>query len=69
MKIKHIADKKYKNADDLSYLPTLAAAVWTAVKDIKKFLKIALKKTITERSTLREYLPISKTASSSSQLN
>jgi hypothetical protein len=45
MEIKYIADKKYKNADGLSHLSILAAAVWTAVKDVRKnFLKLPLKK-------------------------
>jgi hypothetical protein len=45
MEIKYITDKKYKNADNLSRLPTLAAAAWTAAKGVRKnFLKLSLKK-------------------------
>jgi hypothetical protein len=45
MEIKYIADKKYKNADNLSRLPILAAAAWTAAKGVKKSsLKLPLKK-------------------------
>jgi hypothetical protein len=45
MKIKYIADKEYKNIDNLSRLSILAAAAWIAVKNVKKsFLKLPLKK-------------------------
>jgi hypothetical protein len=45
MEIKHIAGKKHKNIDSLSRLLTLAAAAWTAVKNVKKnSLKLPLKK-------------------------
>jgi hypothetical protein len=45
MEIKYIVSKKYKNADSLSRLLTLAAAAWIAVKDVRKSsLKLFLKK-------------------------
>jgi hypothetical protein len=44
MEIKHIADKEYKNANNLSRFPILAAAAWTAAKNVKKSsLKLPLK--------------------------
>jgi hypothetical protein len=43
MEIKYVADKKYKNIDGFSRLLILAAAAWTAVKDVRKnFLKLFL---------------------------
>jgi hypothetical protein len=45
IEIKYIANKKYKNADNLSRLSILVAAAWTAVKDVRKnFLKLLLRK-------------------------
>jgi hypothetical protein len=45
MEIKHVAGKKYKNADSFSRLSTLAAAAWTASKNVRKnSLKLLLKK-------------------------
>jgi hypothetical protein len=45
MEIKYIAGQEYKNADSLSRLPILAAAAWTAVKNVRKSsLKLLLKK-------------------------
>jgi hypothetical protein len=45
MEIKYIADKKYKNADNLSRFSTLAATAWTAAKNVRKSsLKLLLKK-------------------------
>jgi hypothetical protein len=45
MEIKYVADKKYKNADGLSRFFILAAAAWTAIKNVRKSsLKLPLKK-------------------------
>jgi hypothetical protein len=45
MEIKYVAGKKYKNANNLSRLFTLAAAAWTTVKSVRKnSLKLLLKK-------------------------
>jgi hypothetical protein len=45
IEIKYVTGKEYKNADGLLRLPTLAAATWIAVKDVRKnFLKLLLKK-------------------------
>jgi hypothetical protein len=45
IEIKYIADKKYKNADNLSRLSILIAAVWIVIKNVRKnSLKLPLKK-------------------------
>jgi hypothetical protein len=45
MEIKYIADKEYKNIDGFSRFFILAAAAWTAIKDVRKsFWKLPLKK-------------------------
>jgi hypothetical protein len=45
MEIKYVADKEYKNANDFSRFFILAAAAWTAVKNVRKnSLKLPLKK-------------------------
>jgi hypothetical protein len=51
MEIKYIADKKYKNINNLSRLLILAAAAWTAAKDVRKnSLKLSLKKQLQNNS-------------------